>query len=84
VKLFIEPKRGSANDWINEALQYVFSRSSLRGIIESERPYKRELERLPVEDLIEKMRRDIEIEKIGQVGTLKEIRVSLRTARQPN
>jgi hypothetical protein len=77
-KLFIESKRGSANDWINEALQYVFSSSSLRGIIESEGLYKRELERLPMADLIEKMRRDIEIDKIGQVGAVKEMRVSFR------
>jgi hypothetical protein len=73
--LFIEPKRGSATDWISKATAYVLSRNSLRGIIESEGLYKRELERLPMEDLIEKMRRHIEIEKIGQVGTLKEIRV---------
>jgi hypothetical protein len=76
--LFIEPKRGSASDWINEALRYVFSRGSLRGIIESEGLYQRELERLPMEDLIEKMRHDIQVEKIGQVGSVQEIRVSFR------
>jgi hypothetical protein len=76
--LFIEPRRGSATDWINEATVYVLSKRSLRGIIESEGLYKRELERLPMEDLIEKMRRDIQVEKIGQVGTVKEIRVSFR------
>jgi hypothetical protein len=77
-RLFIEPKRGGASDWINGALQYVFSRNSLRGIIEAEGLYKRELERLPMADLIEKMSRDIQVEKIGQVGTVKEIRVSFR------
>jgi hypothetical protein len=77
-QLFIEAKRGSASDWISEALQYVFSRSSLRGIIEREGLYKRELERLPMEDVIEKMRRDIQIEKIGEVGSLKEVRISFR------
>jgi hypothetical protein len=76
--LFIEPKRGSATDWINEATTYVLSRSSLRGIIEAEGLYKRELERLPMEDLIEKMRRDVQIERIGQVGAVKEVRVSFR------
>ena len=76
--LFIEPKRGSASDWINEALQYVLGRISLRGIVESEGLYKRELERLPMEDIIENMRRDIQIEKIGQVGTVRAIRVSFR------
>ena len=77
-RLFIEAHRGGARDWINEVTQYVLSRRSLRGIIEAEGLYKRELERLPMDDLIEKMRRDFQIEWIGQAGTVREVRVSFQ------
>ena len=76
--LFIEAHRGGATDWINEVTQYVFSRRSLRGIIETEGIYKRELERLPMDDLIDKMHHDFKLEWVGHVGTVREVRVSFR------
>ena len=77
--LLIEAKRGGVTEWFSRATQYVLSKRWLRGVIEAEGLYKRELERLPMDDVIEKMQqRDIRIEWIGQVGTVREVRVSFR------
>jgi hypothetical protein len=76
--LLIETKRGGVTDWSNEIFQHVLSSRSLRGIIEAEGLYKHELEQLPMDDVIEKMRRDLQTEWIGQVGSVREVRVSFR------
>lgn len=76
--LFIEQKCGGVIDRLSAATQILLSREFLRPLILQEGLYKRELDRLPMEDVIDKMRNNIRIGRIGPKLMVREIPVSFQ------